>query len=178
MSRFRTQRSATPQRRKPCRSNSLHWTTSRRSRRNSGSINSRKPTRQSKLYKSWQHIPLPSVGAQQRLSNQNTSMSSPQTLSKALLKRHKWVRWIRLASRISLHMLTEHQVWPMRLPHGRFVRRPHGKQRKRKHFLLVHFVDGHSFSQKPWSFIWDRSEFDLHALVLDTPAHCTPRPDF
>ena len=165
ISRFWKHRGVTPQRRQPWRSNSLHRTISRGIRRNSGLINSRKPTRQSELHKSWQHTSLPSVGVQQRLSNQNTSMSRSQTLSKALLRRHRWVRWIRLTSRISLHMLTEQQAWPMRLPRGRFVRRPHSKQRKRKYFFLVHYVNTHSFSQKLLSFIRDRSEFDLHAVV-------------
>ena len=77
ISRFWKQRGVTPQRRQPWRSNSLHRTISRGIRRNSGLINSRKPTRQSELHKSWQHTSLPSVGVQQRLSNQNTSMSSP-----------------------------------------------------------------------------------------------------
>ena len=53
----------------------------------------------------------------------------------------------------------------MRLPRERFERKPHDKLRKRKHFLLVHYVNANSFSQKLWSFIRDRSEFDQHALV-------------
>ena len=53
----------------------------------------------------------------------------------------------------------------MRRPRERFERKPHDKLRKRKHVLHVHYVNANSFSQKLWSFIRDRSEFDLHALV-------------
>ena len=47
----------------------------------------------------------------------------------------------------------------------RFVRKPKSKQRKRKLFLLVRYVNANSFSQKLWSFIRDRTKYDLHALV-------------
>ena len=47
----------------------------------------------------------------------------------------------------------------------RFLRKSVSTQRKRKQLLLVHYVDANSFSQKLWSFIRDRTEYDLHALV-------------
>ena len=46
-----------------------------------------------------------------------------------------------------------------------FVRKSFNKQGKRKPFLLVHYVNANSFSQKVWSFIRDRTEYDLRAVV-------------
>ena len=73
---------------------------------------------------------------------------------------------LRLTSRISSHTRTVQQFWPTRPLHVRFVRKPSSKQRKRKHFLLGHYVNANSTSQKLWSsFIRDCTEYDLHALV-------------
>ena len=56
--------------------------------------NKRKPTLPSEIYKSWQRTPLPSVGAQQRLSHPKKLMLSLQILP-------RWRSWLRVTSRIS-----------------------------------------------------------------------------
>ena len=66
-------------------------------------------------------------------------------------------------SRHSLHNRTGQPPWPERRHHDLFWRKSVSTQRRRKHFLLVYYVNANSSSQKLWSFIRDRTKYPCRA---------------
>ena len=102
--------------------------------------------------------------ARRRLSHQKQLIWNLQILPKAPRRHRRVGMRIFLTSRHSLHNRTGQPPWPERRRHDLFWRKSVSTQRKRKHFLLVHYVNAYSVSQQLWSSIRDRTEYDLTQL--------------